>query len=185
MTSFSSEDSRPDSCGFVFPEFFLEKLTQLLSYPNSTQRRVEEIPSPPYPTCTYHRSHHVKASPMKGRRIMPILLCFNFVRIWVSAYAALWMNKLLWRGLRGARAKSVGCVWEQGWFIGRTLCCRVAGRISSMWFLLDLHCAWKQQDGLAVSLKNSRDIVSMYSHDWGSTPVMVTGHATGRAWHCR
>ena len=43
------------------------------------------------------RSHHIKASRMKGRRKMPILLCFNLVGIWVSAYAALWMNKLLWR----------------------------------------------------------------------------------------
>lgn len=40
--SFSSEDSKPDSCGFVFPEFFLEKQTQFLSYPNSTQWRVKK-----------------------------------------------------------------------------------------------------------------------------------------------
>lgn len=102
-----------------------------------------------------------------------------------SAYAALWVNKPLWWGLRGTKAKSVGCIWQQGWFTGRTCCCRVTRRTSSMWFLLDLCCAQEQQDGLAVGLRNSRDVVGMYSCDQGSMAVSVTGHATRREWHCR
>lgn len=53
----------------------------------------------------------------------------------------------------------------------RQICCMrllagssaaAAGRNSSAYFLLDLHYAWEQQDGLAVRLKNSKDLVSMY-----------------------
>lgn len=54
--AFSSEESKWDHHGFVFSEFFLEKQTQLLSYPNSMQWCVEENLSPPYSTWAYHRS---------------------------------------------------------------------------------------------------------------------------------
>lgn len=89
------------------------------------------------------------------------ILCFG----WTNCFEGAW----------GAQEPNLCLITEV--VISRILYCRVTERTSSAWFPLDLHCAWQQQDSLALGLKNTSDTVSMHSCEWGSTPVLVTGHA--------
>lgn len=148
MTSSSSKESKWDHCGFVFSEFFLEKEMQLQSYPNSMQWCLGENLSPPYPICAHHRSESHQCFTKTGQKKKNHL----FSLLWPCGSPGQHLFCALdeQTTLKGPdEYKSQICVWEQRLFISRILCCRVAERTSSTWFLLNMQCAWQKQDRLA------------------------------------
>lgn len=102
--------------------------------------------------------NNIIASPKQGRKKkITCSPCFDHVGVWVSAYSVLWMNKLLWRGLRSARAKFVfdnrGCYQQdpllQGYrknifTFGSALCVAAAGQPSSRTEEHKWHCQHAQ-----------------------------------------
>lgn len=146
-----AEDSKWNHCGFVFSEFFLEKQTQLLSYPNSMKWCLGENLSPPCvsPTCAHHRSQLHQCFTKTGQKTQNHL--FSLQRPCGTLNQNLFCALDEQTALKGPEeCKTQICDWEQRLFISRILCCRVAERSSSMRFFLDLQCAWQQQHSLAL-----------------------------------
>lgn len=179
MTSFSSEESKWDHCGFVFSEFFLEKQMQLQSYPNSMQWCLGENLSPPYPTCAHYRSQSHQCVTKTGqKKTLPILLALT---LWESESAPIlcfgWTN--YFEGAWGIQEPNLclrtEVVYQQDPLLQS---CR-KNLFNKVPFEYAVCMAEAGQT--SPKMKNTRDAVSMHSYEWGGTPVLGTGHTASSA----